>query len=547
MMMDMRANKRFEELVAGVLSGAASEAERAEFGELLEADPARVAEYMRQARMHVLLEACAGLREAKQGRRSVKLLDNMRRGASVLASHWRRVAAIAALLVAGLSVWHFSSPSSWVSPVRGISSVSVKIATVRSNQHGQWADGREVVDGTALHAGVWMWQSGLVELVTTSGTVLLVEAPASLEIVDTLHARLLTGKLVVRMPKGCSGFVVDTPEMRVLDLGTEFGVSVSPAGESQVQVYDGKVRAETYGSADRKELIAGETVRSTAGGGLAAESYDENRFIRRFPPVINPERASGVLYSRSEVEAVRVAYAPKAVTTDGDLSEWRTSLAFKGACLPPFAETYHIEGRMMYDAENLYLAAHVGDPEPMCNIAPEGFEFAGGSVIVRVSADKAQGWPLKGSMFVNGAYDFKRERVGAETRNRRIASLILWHDPRSGRARLKLERGIDQHEKLLDPPGWQGVFRKDADGRGYTLEYVIPWRLLNCADDPPRAGDELAALWMVHWSDAAGRIARGQLVEVTNHQPHKGQNIPPYIFFQNGPSWGKAIYLPKGE
>jgi hypothetical protein len=57
----------------------------------------------------------------------------------------------------------------------------------------------------------------------------------------------------------------------------------------------------------------------------------------------------------------------------------------------------------------------------------------------------------------------------------------------------------------------------------------------------------LAALWMVHWSDVEGRIARGQLVEVTNHQPHKGQDLPPYIYFQNGPSWGKAIYLPKGE
>ena len=51
---------------------------------------------------------------------------------------------------------------------------------------------------------------------------------------------------------------------------------------------------------------------------------------------------------------------------------------------------------MMYDATHLYVAAHVGDPEPMRNASREGFQFAGGSVIVRLSTDRQLGWPLKG-------------------------------------------------------------------------------------------------------------------------------------------------------
>ncbi len=524
---------RFDELLDAVLDGAADEAQAAAFNLLLERDPERREAYLRQVRMHVLLGACPALRE-NGGR---KTGDGRRR----LSVGWR-VAAAAAAFLAGLAVWRMSRPASPVSEAALVQKVLSPVMTVRASRHGQWADGREVTAGTVLPAGVWEWQSGLVELVTCDGTVLLVEAPAALEMVNPLYARLISGNVVVRMPKGRSGFVVETREMKVFDLGTEFGVSALSGGESQVQVFDGKVRAETADCAMRWELRAGDTAKATTGGGLISETYDEKRFIRRFPPVVNPERPSGVLYSRSRVETVRVARAAHPIAVDGDLAEWNRQTAFKSTCDAPYAETYWLEGMMMYDAANLYLAAHVGDPDPMRNTAPEGFEFAGGSVIVRVSTDKTQGWPLKGSLFDGGVYDFGRSRVSKEARSERITSVVLWYDAQAGCARLKLERGIDLHDQRIDPPGWRGVFRKDADGCGYTLEYAIPWRLFNCADDPPRSGDALAVLWMSHWSDADGRIARGQLVEVTNRHVRRQEGIAPYNFFQNGPNWGRAEY-----
>lgn len=79
-------------------------------------------------------------------------------------------------------------------------------------------------------------------------------------------------------------------------LGTEFGVSVSPNGESRVQVYDGKVRAESSGS-DQKELGAGETLLCSSDDVMRPAQFSENRFIRTFPPS-EVDRLGGPLYTR---------------------------------------------------------------------------------------------------------------------------------------------------------------------------------------------------------------------------------------------------------
>ena len=139
----------------------------------------------------------------------------------------------------------------------------------------------------------------------------------------------------------------------------------------------------------------------------------------------------------------------------------------------------------MYDAAHLYVAAHVGDPEPMRNASRDGFQFAGGSVIVRLSTDRRLGWPLKG---INRQFQPQKpsRELLADSTNERVTSLILWYDAKSGRASLDLQHSFDFQPPAAAPAGWQGAFQKDADGLGYTLEYAIPWRLLHCESDPPR-------------------------------------------------------------
>ena len=449
---------------------------------------------------------------------------------------WALPLAAAVMVLFGIAqMWLPNRPSA-------VSSATA-FAVVKASLHGQWADGREVVVGAPLLPGVWELQNGLVEIETTSGTTLMVEAPARFELVNALYGRLMAGNVVVRMPEGKSGFVMDLPQMRVTDLGTEFGVSVALNGESRVQVFDGKVRAESLMVPGGRELAVGESAVSKADGVLSSEKSLKDRFVRQFPPTLPGEHLGGALYSRSAVDAVRIAPPAVPVVIDADLSEWNRSNAFRSACLPPYDDSHFVEGMMMYDAQHLYISAHVGDPEPMRNVARDIMDFAGGSVIVRVSADRNLGWPLKGSA-ENATSKKAANPPLPDSLSDRVVSIIMSHDAQSNEARMRLQYGFKHSNAESNPPGWRGAFRKDADGRGYTLEYAIPWSLLNSENDPPRAGDEMAALWMVHWSDADGRLCRGQLVEVTNPQARSKPGAAPATFFRDGSTWGRAIYLP---
>ena len=113
----------------------------------------------------------------------------------------------------------------------------------------------------------------------------------------------------------------------------------------------------------------------------------------------------------------------------------------------------------------------------------------------------------------------------------------MWHHAPTGRACLAVAQGMNLNALVVNPAGVTGAFRRDADGRGYVVEYAIPWRVLHAEDDPPRKGDQLAAAWQVHWSDAAGRIWQDQLVEIRNpYEPHA------IMVWERAASWGRAEF-----
>ena len=448
---------------------------------------------------------------------------------------WSLSSAAAVLAVAAaLWLWLRATP-----PEPATDSGPV-FAVVRETLRGRWADGREACVSESVGRGRWSLQSGLVSLAGADGVELLVEGPAIAEWLGAQHIRLTSGTVVVRMPKGKSGFVVELPQMRVTDLGTEFGVSVSPSGDERVQVYGGRVRAEAAASGDAQELKAGSALRCSAKGELAPVAFVEDRFTRRMPRT-TPATPGGPLYNRSIIESVAVIHATSEVSVDGRLTEWNRGAFFQSACEPPYAATYFVEGGMMYDAAHLYVAAHVGDPEPMRNASRDDRQFAGGSVIVRLSTDRRLGWPLKG---INRQFQPQKpsRELLADSTNQRVTSLILWYDAKSERASLDLQHSFDFQRPAAAPAGWQGAFQKDADGLGYTLEYAIPWRLLDCESDPPRAGDVMGALWTVHWSDGEGRICFGQLIDVTNQNPPASPTVSPASYFLSGPHWGRAVF-----
>jgi hypothetical protein len=249
------------------------------------------------------------------------------------------------------------------------------------------------------------------------------------------------------------------------------------------------------------------------------------------------------LWGRPQCDAIPVRRAPQAVSIDGRLDEWREGpgfLSFRDGT-PSCPEW--VDGRMMYDERHLFIAAHVGDPEPLRSVidpaTDPGDGWRGGSVQVRVSTDRQMGWPADGN--TAEYYDQRRRAPTAAQKalalNPRLAHLTLWYHAASRTPCLTINHGMTFADFMLNPVGFRGAFTRAADGKGYVLEYAIPWRLLNCADDPPRAGDRLAAVWQVNWSDAAGRMRREHMVEVRN--PHEPLQIN---VWERAATWGRAEY-----
>jgi hypothetical protein len=145
------------------------------------------------------------------------------------------------------------------------------------------------------------------------------------------------------------------------------------------------------------------------------------------------------------------------------------------------------------------------------------------------------GWPVDANADIY--YQGQPMKQRPQDVNEKIVHLTLWHHAPTQKDCLHVSYGMDFHGGQTNPNGYRAAFRKDADGRGYTLEYAIPWALLKAQGDPPRAGDTLATTWSVHWSDDSGRRWRGQWVEIRNPaEPLRINN------WDRAAGWGKAVF-----
>ncbi len=410
--------------------------------------------------------------------------------------------------------------------------------------------------GQPLAAGRVAILGGVVQLKLRNGVRIVMQGPGEIDLIDEMNAFLHMGNAVVRVPKGMSGFRLDTAATDVLDLGTEFAVKAEGGFVTEVQVYDGAVIAtgRDSRSAGRfpKRLEAGQAARFSPQSLVGSEPipYSESRFIRSLPAEPGIEHlwwrerdAELRQFGRPQRDAITVARAAGAVVVDAKLGEWSHAGGFTGSLDGDPADAEWADGRMMYDEECLYIAAHVGDPAPMRNTVDPSLDpmmaWQGGGLQVRISTDRAMGWPAD----ANGTPYYRVRRLEpsdeekAKAANPRLSHLTMWYHAPSGKAAIAINHGMNFDSCLVNPEGVRGAFARDADGRGYVLEYAIPWRLLNAVEDPPRSGDVLAAIWQVHWSDSAGQVWRDQMVEIRN--PHELRRILP---FERAATWGRAEF-----
>jgi hypothetical protein len=404
---------------------------------------------------------------------------------------------------------------------------------LKNSSEAKWTNGSAPQPGTPLYPGRVTLESGVAEITFDSGAVAVVEGPADFELVSGGEAFLHAGQAVVRAT--AASFTMETPTLHVSDRGKdEYGVLVEPSGDTVLQVYDGEVVATRKASGDAQELDGGRAVR--VAGSVEPVPFWPERFVRVLPSKDDPTGRGTQPYNRAAFESVDIHPARNPPRIDADLSEWNLAGRFHAACEPPYGDNHSVDAAMMYDANNLYVSAHVRDPFPMrSQISPrEKRELygGGGGIALRISTDRAAGWPLKAEGLPITRKPRPTDR--ADT-NDKLAFLMLWFHRPTEESCLQIRYGMDFHGGVVNPPGYRGAFREDADGLGYTLEYAISWELLHAAENPPQAGDVLAASWLVHWADASGKVWKGQLIDVTNPR-ETGWN------FHRAATWGRAIY-----
>lgn len=137
--------------------------------------------------------------------------------------------------------------------------------------------------GDGLNSRRLQLASGLVELKFARGATVIVEGPADFEVLGSQHAYLHRGRAVTRLVKGTKGFVLDSPRGRLVDQGTEFGVSVGASGDTEVHVLEGKVEA-TPTHQQAVQLSVNQAARMTSQR-VEQFAADAGGFITDLPPL----------------------------------------------------------------------------------------------------------------------------------------------------------------------------------------------------------------------------------------------------------------------
>jgi hypothetical protein len=271
------------------LGGTLDEARLRQLEARLRDDAEARRQFVRYCRMHTDLHLEARAQQAGQrALEAIARLDDARAPAAPPARRrvgLRWVLATAAALLAALGVWW------WSGQRREAPEPREEVAWLINAQDCVWV-GNQVPAGDMRGGKVLRLQRGLVEIQFQSGARVVLEGPASLELLTGNSARLQEGKLTARVPTSAKGFQVTSPQGKVVDLGTEFGMAVARDGTTDVYVFAGQVEAHAAGQGAKSGMVsvqAKQAARIDAKGVAlqpAEQGQDINQFVRAIPQFV---------------------------------------------------------------------------------------------------------------------------------------------------------------------------------------------------------------------------------------------------------------------
>lgn len=130
-----------------------------------------------------------------------------------------------------------------VDGARTDSTIAQSVATVTGLESARWLEAAE--EGRLLArcriGERWYLGAGQAELTFDSGVLVTIFAPADFDILSPTSIRCRRGRVTALVNERGKGFTVETPQGKVVDLGTQFGLDISDDGEMQIVVFQGSV------------------------------------------------------------------------------------------------------------------------------------------------------------------------------------------------------------------------------------------------------------------------------------------------------------------
>ena len=276
-------SREFDEAVAAVCHGLASDEQMRGLNELLRSDSVARDQYILRLELHSRLASEPDLfvsteQQASEasltGRgitlpRNVPYIDSPRRGRKRKLSWVVALAACVALLAAGWWGSRLSQPSER----KGTTSKAV--AMLNRAVDVQWDQrGDPPRLGAPLEPGWLRLKSGLAQIVFYSGVRMVIEGPTDLKLISPKEVACQSGRLIAEVPPQAIGFRVSTPQMNLTDLGTSFGLEVK-SRRTELHVFKGSVEFQPATSTAKQNL--------KEGAGSVAESSGPARLISANP------------------------------------------------------------------------------------------------------------------------------------------------------------------------------------------------------------------------------------------------------------------------
>lgn len=265
---------------------------------------------------------------------------------------------IAAGLAIGFAIWWFT-PRPAEKP----------LATLVETNGARWENSSlPTAPGSPLRAGRLRLADGVARIVFQSGAAVSLEGDAELELTGPNACFLHRGALTAHVPEQAKGFVVGTANAKLIDHGTDFGISTDTAGRAQVQVLQGEVELQHGRSGDKLRLQTRESAAITAERFAqpkekAGEEPDRYAFLRT-----NDAARKPVLTLTTAGGAGDAAYAasPGTVTHHSD-----TLLLVKNAP----TDSYLRKAFLRFDL-TLLRERHVANASLTLNFEATGFGYA---------------------------------------------------------------------------------------------------------------------------------------------------------------------------